>query len=239
MFNRILLGILMLCAAPAFGLVLEFDDVPDEGEGWESGGIFTESGFTISGMTYYRPSAIHLDDSGTGFDDRAVITGSKRFDAVSLHIFGYENSGWYDILDPSIDGPYPNVTIVYPNVLVRGIRDSAIVAETRFTANSEINYTLSSDFSRLDSLIVYVRDPSDPALASYISAFESSLELLYPGIPFEQICDNPCSHFDLDSVEVNPTPIPGALVLMLSAVLGGGITRRFLFRGRAGRLGAK
>jgi hypothetical protein len=234
MLNKILLSIFMMCATPAFGLMLNFDDVPDEGEYVQSGGVFVESGFTIVGAWYNTAGAIHLDDSGTSFEDKAVISGSKRFDALCLHILGIESSTWYEIEDPAIvDGPYPIVRVDYPNVLVRGIRDSSIVAEARFAADSDINYTLSPEFTRLDSLIVSTIAPNDPALAAYFSAFESNLEALYPGSTYRMDCAYPCRHFDFDAIEVHPTPIPGAFVLILSALIGGGITRRLMAKQRA------
>lgn len=237
MLNRILIGFILLYTMPSFGLVLDFDvtaPVPSwPDNGGSADGVFMESGFSILGYGYLTPSSIHLDDASVGpWKSKATISSPKRFDALSVNILGYEPSLYYEILDP-VTGNEVTILerVAYPNVLVQGIRDSAIVAEARYVDGEFPTYTLSSDFSRLDSLIIHSVHAEDPVLASYFSAFESNLESLYPGMTAVMgYCGNPCSHFDLDSVEVNPTPIPGALILMLSAVLGGGITRRFMSR---------
>jgi hypothetical protein len=246
MFNKILVSVLMMCATPAFGLMLNFDGVPgEESRHLEGAGVFTESGFTTEGFSYMTTGAIHLDDTGP-YRHNAIISGSKRFDALSLSLLGYEYSSWYEIFDPTtgeyLSGIHPvwgfpmQVTehFVHPNVLVQGVRDSSIVAEARFSAApGAANYTLSPDFNRLDSLIVTAASPDDPGLASFFLEAEASLALLYPGMVFQRDCDwSPCSHFEFDGLEVHATPLPGGLVLMLSAVIGGGITRRLMAKKR-------
>jgi hypothetical protein len=246
MLNKILFSIVMMCATPAFGLMLNFDGVPgEENRHLEGAGVFAESGFTTEGFSYMTTGAIHLNDTGP-YRHNAIISGSKRFDALSLSLIGYEYSSWYYVIDPTT-GEYLSeidpvwgipredlAHFVHPNVLVQGVRDSSIVAEARFSAApGAANYTLSPDFNRLDSLIVTAASPDDPGLASFFLEAEASLALLYPGMVFQRDCDfSPCSQFDFDGLEVHPTPIPGGLVLMLSAVIGGGITRRLMARER-------
>jgi hypothetical protein len=223
MLNKILIGALMMCASPAFaGLILDFDDAPTGPHVYRT---FTESGYTIDGFSYDTPGEIHLDDTvGAYYQNDAIISGSKRFNALSLHIQGHPFDSWYEI-----HGPYDEEYFTYPNVLVQGIRDNSIVAEARFTAEvGDKNYFLSPEFTGLDRLMIVAARTKDPGLASYFDAIEANLESLYPGVGYTIRCGGPCSHFNLDSVTVSPVPVPGALVLMLSAVMGGGITRRLM-----------
>jgi hypothetical protein len=254
MLNKILISVLMMCATPAFGLILDFDDVrPEEYQYPGDEGFFTESGFTIDGFSSPPPGgvgsagAIHMDDSGADRRNReTVVLGSKRFDALSMRIIAGDDRPWYTATDPTTGEYLYRIDPVtgyrredierfdYPNLLVQGVRDGAIVAETRFSVvTGASNYTLPSDFTRLDSLILKARTIEDPALAGFFQELEASLALRYPGMILENDCYYPCRHFDFDALEVHPTPLPGALVLMLSAILGGGITRRFMTRERA------
>lgn len=228
MLKKILISGFMIFAVPAFAVTLEFDDAQSGPGPFQDPGTFFESGFTVNGYYFDTPGMIHLDDTGP-FSDSIDITGPKRFHAFKLRIQGMQIPTWYMIDDAANTLEY----IVYPNVLVQGVRDGSVVAETRFTANNgELRYNLSSEFRHLDSLIISARGPDDPALVNYFSAFEANLDALYPGLPYERGCNDPCSHFDVDSVEVTPTPIPGALVLMLSAALGGGVARRLISKRR-------
>lgn len=198
-------------------------------------GTFKENGFTMEGWSYTNDGAIHLDDSPSEpWKDSVVISRGHRFDAQRLDIVGLGSLLYYEVLDPETSITIDLIDqVAYPNVLVQGIRDGSLVAETRFYADEFPSYTLSSAFEQLDSLIVSAIDPFAPAVASYLLAFEANLASLYPGMTYRKDCfDYPCGHFDLDAVEVNPTPIPGALVLMLSAILGGGIARRFMNKER-------
>jgi hypothetical protein len=230
MLNKILAAIVAMCISPAYALVLTLDGVPSWLD-YEDGnnGNFGESGFQMAGWSYTNDGMIHVVDSTVApWNSSVVLSGSGRFDVSSLNIVGHGSLLYYEVLEPTnfffldlID------QVAYPNVLVEGIRDGEVVAETRFYADESYTHTLSQDFKRLDSLFISAVGPFDPAVSGYLAEFEAGLESLYPGSTFRRDCfDFPCGQFDLDAIEVSPVPIPASLLLVLSAVFLGGIARK-------------
>ena len=176
-------------ATGAGAATLDFAELPpDEFGAAES---FGEGQFQIRGRpaSYSNPGAIHLDDSGSSYNDSVTFAG-PRFDAVSVTLRGL---GWGTFSqDYANDGP--RVAVPYDNVIFTGLRDGAVVA-----AQSHSTYRLgvhdvafAAGFRALDSLTITQVLPGPTIRAAW------------PDLD----CVSPCAHIDVERIVLVPVDAP-------------------------------
>jgi hypothetical protein len=166
----------LVCAgSAASAATMTFTGLPAEGA------EFTEDGIHLRALDYYlggyipNKTFLGLDDS-EGDDPRSVVftMPGSRFDATSVSIRGGTRF-------QACDDNFENCSRSYDNVLWRGYRDGALVAEDNFTAFDVFTHTFSAAFSDLDALFLYALVAPNGFCASY-----------------------PCSPFGVDDLMLQP-----------------------------------
>ena len=163
--------------------------------------VATANSFSQIGSSS-TPNSAHMDSSGTSFPQLLRFTiPNNSFNATSFDIIPYDEV--FSLLLP--DGT--RVPSTYENVRVRGFRGTTLVAEqTFFMGTQPWTYYFGSEFATLTSLVIYALEPGLPR-GSFVCE------------------DSPCAHFNIDNVTLNPTPVPlpAALPLFATILMGGGL----------------
>jgi len=221
-----IVSIAVLSVQRAGAVTIGFDDIddaypPSRDPYYENGAKVTPTYGELA--SYRRPGSVHLDPWGTFYTAEIevnLIDGSL-FDAVSFDILPvgswpgieYElvNYETGDLIDSSVQ-----LETGFNNVSVMGYRDGVQLTAAEFSMDDGVTITLDRTFSNLDVLAIGILEPD---LSSLLSPYiQSYLDDGYTLTAASCSDMNPCSHFDLDNIIVNPVPLPGTLILMGSAI---------------------
>jgi hypothetical protein len=186
------------------GATLTFDGVPEGVFGCPPNpSSIVESGFVISNCPGYfiEPGEIHLDDSGTEFQNSASFSANQPFDAESVVIQGL---GW-NFFDSDFSA------LSYDNVVFQGFRNGTLYASQSYSTFSldplELDTVLfDTNFALLDLLTITQVLPSADDFIRFPNAF---------------CADAPCAHISLKAITLNPVPLPSGLMLILTALAMG------------------
>lgn len=201
-----IIPLLLLMSTYSLAVTITFDDIEN---GFIGPDTYTEAGVTFTsggGLGYYSsPGTIYLADFGTSFTKTVVVTANGPFTMQSVDFDGAESLLNYELVNP-VDTTF--VSGLYPadNVLIRGFRNGAVVAENWLSLHDLSTYTFGAQYSNLDSLEI-------TADIDYTSA-ENDILQAYPDHQLIQLdCGEaaPCSSLDIDNVTLTldaPTPPP-------------------------------
>ena len=175
---------------------------------------YSENGILASGdgtLGIFGTQVIHFDDSGTSAPDSVTFTMASPFDAIGFDLDPVAFD--FRLCDP-VTGVCENRT--FENVLLQGFTGTNLVTSFMFnmgTGNGPYPVHLDQTFKNL-------------------TAFRISI--IFPTIPVNYVaeCGSPCSHFEIDNVELAPVPLPATLPL---EALGLAILALFGFRRSARR----
>ncbi len=164
---------------------------------------YSENGIFASGngtLGLYSANSIHFDDGGTSAPSMVTFTTGSRFDAIGFDLdpvgFGFHQCD-------AITRICENKT--FDNVLLKGFDGANLVTSLLFSMGTG-----------KDSYPVQLDDTF-----RNLTAF--TIAIVLPSIPFNYFldCDSPCSHFQIDNVELVPTveiaPVPLPATLPLEA----------------------
>lgn len=162
---------------------------------------YSENGILVVGtgaLGHYGNQKVHLDDGGTDAANKVTFTTGSYFDAVGFDIDPVAFAG--GLCDGS-----PRVCIEsFDNVLVTGFDGANLVASFLFNMGMG-------------------KDPYAVALNDTfknLTAF--SIQVVSENIPFYSFChlQAPCSHFEIDNVELVPSTVVAAVPLPAGLPLG-------------------
>ena len=168
---------------------------------------YSENGIFASGngtLGLYSTGSIHFDDGGTSAPSTVTFTTGSRFDAVGFDLdpVGFEFRQCDAITRICEDK-------TFDNVLLKGFDGANLVASLLFSMGTG-----------KDSYPVKLGDAF-----KNLTAFTIAIAL--PNIPFNYLrdCNAPCSHFQIDNVELAPTveiapvPLPATLPLEMAVLI--------------------
>ncbi|MBC7478866.1 MAG: hypothetical protein H7317_12350 [Pseudorhodobacter sp.] len=168
---------------------------------------YSENGILVVGtgaLGHYGNQNVHLDDGGTDAANKVTFTTGSYFDAVGFDLDPVAFAGFL------CDGS-PRVCIEsFDNVLLSGFDGTNLVASFLFDMGMG-------------------KDPYPVVLDDRfknLTAF--SIQVITENIPFYSFCrfESPCSHFEIDNVElvsssiVAAVPVPASLPLGALGLLG-------------------
>ena len=222
--KKMLTSLLMVaCPTLASSAVMNFEGIGND----QSSSTYFEDGITAfsgSGLAGIGDvEAAHLDDGGTGFAGRINFSMAQRFDAIS---FDLRSAGFHTWLAFDNGEEYfePPTSVTYDNVLIEGFRSNTRVKEYIFdmgaSSGTFSTYVLDG-FTNLDKLSIG------------FTALPTADDFTPPsGFTTVFTCDSPCSHYNLDNVQLTlsssptPIPVPSAIILLFSGVTSLLVLRR-------------
>ena len=210
MLKMMTLG-LCLVAGSAQANVMTFTGIP-----WAGGlpdNTWIEDGITAQGSGWLSAGgdSAHLDDFGTSYANAIGFTTGGIFDAVSFDVLGDLGGFYYSLTTWNYETDLPET--IYPtwdNVEVWGSKGNSLTGHDTFTMGSVSTYLFPDTFKGIDSLVISIIYP--PAVPEGWTAW----------------CPEPCSHFSIDNVTLNPAavPLPAGLPLLATALGGLWFIRR-------------
>lgn len=171
---------------------------------------YSENGIVASGngaLGEFGTQVLHIDDSGTDASSSVRFTMASSFDAIGFDL--RPASFDFSVCDPAT-GVCENKT--FENVLLQGFNGANLVTSFMFnmgTGNGPYPVHLDNTFKNLTAFTISAIFPTSPGM-----------------------CGAPCSHFEIDNVELAPVPLPATLPL---EALGLAILALFGFRRSARR----
>ncbi len=189
-----------LSASPADANVVTFTGIP-----FESGAPLTwsEDGITAVGNGPFGELGSFQNPNSEHMDDG----GTPYPSSMTFSMMTPFNAASFDIIPVGNNYCPNNVCSPFDNVVVQGFLDALLVAsDTFWMGNSPNTYVFSNAFTDLTSLKISIVFPPD---------FDS--------------ChfNDPCTHMNIDNVALTPVPLPAALPLFASGLVGlGWLSRR-------------
>lgn len=192
---------------PAQAATMGFDNLSTFASDF-TGKQYSENGIKAVGNgplfeSYFRSTdQLYMADGGWGGPTAVTFTMGSLFNAIS---FDLTPSLFDYVIRNTNTGAVTSAT--YANVRVAGFNSAGLAAELVFnmgTVLQQQTYVLGAAFANLTSLVIGFEYPKLGKVGRNLVAE----------------CVAPCSRYRLDNVTLAPVPLPAALPLMLSALVG-------------------